>query len=283
MTVSLLKRACVIGWPIKHSRSPLIHNSWIKEYGINGQYDKKTVKPEDAQAFMQNLKGKGYVGCSVTVPLKQIAYHAADWRDTSAKAVKAANTLWIENSKLHAMNTDTYGFMTHLSQSVPDWNNDKKPVAILGAGGAARAIIFGFLEAGVKNIRVYNRTKSRADELVQHFGTDVISCEWQDRNIAAKDCGTIVNTTTIGMNASEDPGVDFDKADKNCVVCDIVYVPLETPFLRRAKSKKLRTVDGLGMLLHQAVPGFEKWFGIRPKVTEKLRNIVLSDIEKLSC
>ncbi len=283
MTTPPLKRACVIGWPIEHSRSPLIHNTWISEHNIDASYEKVAVAPNDAPNFMQNLKSNSWVGCSVTVPLKEIAFKTADWRDESANAVEAANTLWFESGKLCAMNTDTYGFMTHLEQTVPNWTASNKPVSILGAGGAARAIIFGFFQAGINQVRLYNRTKERAIELQKHFGSQITIHDWQDRTTAARDCSVIVNTTTIGMNGEGDLTVDLATADKDCVVYDIVYTPLETAFLRQAKNNNLRTVDGLGMLLHQAVPGFEKWFGIRPKVTNELRNMILKDIEQTTC
>ena len=283
MTKSHFTRACVIGWPIEHSRSPLIHDTWIKEHAINGRYEKEAVSPEDTPDFLRNLTKQGYVGCNVTVPLKEIAFETADWCDESAKAVNAANTVWVDRDKLCVMNTDTYGFMTHLSKSAPHWHNSDKPIVILGAGGAARAIIFGFLEEGRKQIRVFNRTKSKSQALVEHFGPNVIACDWNERLRAAQDCSVIVNTTTIGMNNNGNLDVDFSHADDHTIVCDIVYVPLRTQFLNAAASYNLVTVDGLGMLLHQAVPGFEKWFGVRPEVTKSLRSKVLLDIEKMSC
>ncbi|MFA9442243.1 MAG: shikimate dehydrogenase [Hyphomicrobium sp.] len=274
-----MKHACVIGWPVEHSRSPLLHGYWLKKYGIDGTYTKRAVAPEAVADFLQSLRANGYVGCNVTVPHKAAAFSAADEREDSAKAVSAANTLWLSDGKLVAANTDTYGYMTNLSQQAPGWDRRDAPVSILGAGGAARAIVFGFLDAGVSEIRVFNRTRTRAETLAQQFGSCVKVFDWSEREAGSRDSAVLVNTTTIGMNGVGT--LDFDLAgfDPECVVSDIVYVPLETELLRKAKSQGLRTVDGVGMLLHQGVPGFEKWFGVRPEVTDELRNLIVGDIE----
>ncbi len=274
-----MKHACVIGWPVEHSRSPLLHGYWLKKYGIDGAYTKRAVAPEAVADFLRSLSANGYVGCNVTVPHKAAAFSAADEREDSAKAVSAANTLWLSDGKLVAANTDTYGYMTNLSQQAPGWDRRDAPVSILGAGGAARAIVFGFLDAGVSEIRVFNRTRARAETLAQQFGSCVKVLDWSEREAGSRDSAVLVNTTTIGMNGVGT--LDFDLAgfDPECVVSDIVYVPLETELLRKAKSQGLRTVDGLGMLLHQGVPGFEKWFGVRPEVTDELRNLIVGDIE----
>ncbi len=273
-------RACVIGWPIKHSRSPIIHNHWIKHLGIEGSYEKQAVAPDDAPQFLASLKDHGFVGCNVTVPLKEIAFQTAQIKEPSAMAVGAANTLWLDDQdRLCAGNTDTYGFMTHLETSAPKWQGDNQsPVTILGAGGASRAIVYGFLKAGVKHIHIYNRTPQRAIELAKAFGENVEVKNWDQRQESPQQSAVIVNTTTIGMNATGSLDIDFKNANPNCVVCDIVYVPLETELLKNAKAKGLKTVDGLGMLLHQAVPGFEKWFGIRPQVTTELRDLVIKNL-----
>lgn len=274
-----MKHACVIGWPVEHSRSPLLHGYWLKKYGIDGAYTKRAVAPEAVAGFLQSLRANGYVGCNVTVPHKAAAFSAADEREDSANAVSAANTLWLSDGKLVAANTDTYGYMTNLSQQAPGWDRRDAPVSILGAGGAARAIVFGFLDAGVSEIRVFNRTRARAEALAQQFGSCVKVFDWSQREAGSRDSAVLVNTTTIGMNGAGT--LDFDLAgfDPECVVSDIVYVPLETELLRKAKSQGLRTVDGVGMLLHQGVPGFEKWFGVRPEVTDELRNLIVGDIE----
>ena len=274
-----MKHACVIGWPVEHSRSPLLHGYWLKKYGIDGTYTKRAVAAEAVADFLQSLRANGYVGCNVTVPHKAAAFSAADEREDSAKAVSAANTLWLSDGKLVAANTDTYGYMTNLSQQAPGWYRRDAPVSILGAGGAARAIVFGFLDAGVSEIRVFNRTRARAETLAQQFGSCVKVFDWSEREAGSRDSAVLVNTTTIGMNGVGT--LDFDLAgfDPECVVSDIVYVPLETELLRKARSQGLRIVDGVGMLLHQGVPGFEKWFGVRPEVTDELRNLIVGDIE----
>ena len=274
-----MKRACVIGWPIEHSRSPLIHGTWIKSYGIDGTYTKVAVKPEEVEHFFATLEQQGYAGCNVTVPHKEAAFAAATEKDESAVAVGAANTLWFENGKLHCANTVTYGFMTNLTQSAPAWKLIDAPVVILGAGGAARAIVYGFLKEGVSRVVVANRSRERADELARYFGHKVHAVDWDQRNEAANEAGVIVNTTTLGMKGAGDPGLDFARVRHGAVACDIVYVPLETNFLKRARAHGLTGVDGLGMLLHQAVPGFEKWFGVRPQVTRELRDLIVADIE----
>jgi shikimate dehydrogenase len=278
-----MKRACVIGWPIEHSRSPLIHNHWLKVYGIDGAYTKEAVRPEEVGTFLKSLAANGYVGCNVTVPHKEAAFAAADEKDESASAVGAANTLWLEHGKLFAANTDTYGFMTNLALQAPGWDALDAPVAILGAGGAARAITYGFLKAGVGEIRVFNRTLARAEALAKDFGPRVKAFDWSERGKRSRRCAVLVNTTTIGLNGVGSIDIDFHTFDATCVVADIVYVPLETELIVRAMGRGLRTVDGLGMLLHQAVPGFQKWFGVRPEVTPELREILVADIEERQC
>jgi shikimate dehydrogenase len=274
-----MKRACVIGWPIDHSRSPLIHGHWLERYAIPGSYTRRAVEPDVLSAFLSGLAQEGLVGCNVTVPHKEAAFALADERDASAVAVGAANTLWIDNGKLHAANTDTYGFMTHLNQSAPQWTKRDAPVAVLGAGGAARAIVYGFLQAGVSEVRVFNRSVERAEALARALGPRVRVCAWADRTVLARSATVVVNTTSLGLKGLGNVGVDFTGFHPACVASDIVYVPLETTFLQAARLQGLATVDGLGMLLHQAVPGFERWFGVRPEVSDELRAILVRDIE----
>jgi len=274
-----MKKACVIGWPISHSRSPLIHGYWLQSMGLEGAYTKEAVEPHNVARFLGALAANGFSGCNVTVPHKEAALAAAEIIDPSAAAVGAANTLWIENDRLHAANTDTYGFMTYLSACAPQWQDQPAPVAILGAGGAARAIVYGFLEAKVPHVRVFNRSLDRAEELVRHFGPRVSAHPWDDRNAKVSDCCVLVNTTSVGMKGEGSLGIDMSKLSRSCVVADIVYVPLETGLLRDAKAAGLATVDGLGMLLHQAVPGFENWFGERPAVTRELYDLIAADVE----
>lgn len=278
-----MKRACVIGWPIEHSRSPLIHGYWLRQYGIDGAYTKESVRPNEVAAFLRSLDAQGFIGCNVTIPHKEAAYAIADERDASARAVQAANTLWLEGGKLCAANTDTYGFMTYLDHVAPDWKAHDGPVCVLGAGGAARAVVHGFLEAGADEVRVFNRTRAHAEPLAEVFGPRVKIFDWHNRSDGSREACVLVNTTSAGLKGAGSLGMDLTGFNPDCVVADIVYVPLVTELLAQAQACGLRTVDGLGMLLHQAVPGFEKWFGVRPQVTEDLRAILVADIEGRTC
>lgn len=275
-----MKRACVIGWPIAHSRSPLIHGYWLSKYGIEGTYTKEPVRPEDLSAFLASLGERGFAGCNVTVPHKEAVFAASAIRDPSAVAVGAANTLWFEGNALACANTDTYGFMANLDRSAPNWRHVPGPVLVLGAGGSARAVVYGLRESGRDDIRIFNRTVERAEDIARHFGAAVSAFAWDERNAHVAQASVIVNTTTLGMNGAGNPEIDFNLARKDAVVADLVYVPLETPLLRSARTHGLVGVDGLGMLLHQAVPGFEKWFGIRPDVTSELYALVAQNIRE---
>lgn len=274
-----MKRACVIGWPIEHSRSPIIHGYWLKHYGIDGTYTKRAVSPGEIEAFLNGLAAEGLAGCNVTIPHKEAAFRLAANRDASAIAVGAANTLWLEDGCLCAANTDTYGYMTYLGREAEDWGRRDAPVSILGAGGAARAIVYGFLEAGVPEVRIFNRSVERAEALAQTFGPRVKVLPWDQRSRASTEAAVLVNTTSVGLKGAGSLDMDFTDFHPDCIVSDIVYVPLETAFIREARRHGLRTVDGLGMLLHQAVPGFEKWFGLRPEVTDELYDLIAADIE----
>lgn len=275
-----MRRACVIGWPIEHSRSPAIHGYWLKRYGIEGSYTKRAVPPAEIERVLRSLSAEGFAGCNVTIPHKEAAFRLADVREASATAVGAANTLWLDaEGRLSAANTDTYGFMAYLSHSAEDWSRRDAPVSILGAGGAARAIVYGFLEAGVAEIRLFNRSASRAEALARDFGPRVTVFPWDQRSRASTEAAVLVNTTSVGLKGEGALDMDFTDFHPDCIVSDIVYVPLETGLIRAARRHGLRTVDGLGMLLHQAVPGFEKWFGVRPEVTVELYDLIAADIE----
>ncbi|MET1047666.1 MAG: shikimate dehydrogenase [Hyphomicrobium sp.] len=275
-----MTRACVIGWPIAHSRSPLIHGYWLRKYGIDGTYTKEPVRAEDLAPFLASLEERGFAGCNVTVPHKEAAFAAAKIRDPSAVAVAAANTLWLEDGLLACANTDTYGFIANLDQAAPKWRDVPGAVVVLGAGGSARAVIYGLLESGRSDIRVFNRTRERAEDTARHFGAGVSAWPWSERNAHVAEAALIVNTTTLGMNGVGDPEIDFSHSTKDAVVSDLVYVPLETSLLRFARRHGLVGVDGLGMLLHQAVPGFEKWFGVRPDVSSELYTLVAENIRE---
>ncbi|MBL0928764.1 MAG: shikimate dehydrogenase [Alphaproteobacteria bacterium] len=268
------KLAGVIGWPVKHSRSPRLHGFWAKHYGIDAAYVPLAVKPEDFDAAVRALPKLGFAGANVTVPHKEAALKLADIVDASAKRIGAANTLIFHaDGKIEARNTDAFGFGAHLTQSAPDWRKDR-PAVVLGAGGAARAILVGLLDAGVPEIRLANRTRARADNLAKEFGSKIRVVDWAARETALDKAGLLVNTTTQGMDGQ--PALDIDLAGlpADAVVNDLVYVPLETPLLAQARKRGLKTVDGLGMLLHQGRPGFAAWFGTMPDVTPELRAFV---------
>jgi shikimate dehydrogenase len=274
-----MKRACIVGWPVSHSRSPLIHGYWLDRYRIAGSYTREAVRPEGAPAFLRSLQAQGYAGCNVTIPHKQTACAVADEALPAARVAGAANTLWYSGDRLMADNTDGIGFVDNVRAAVPRFAFAGAIVSVLGAGGAARGIAHALLEAGAGEIRVFNRTRGRADELVRAFGARVAAFDWGARNGRSRDASLLVNTTPLGMHEGESPDIDTRALDRNCVVADIVYVPLETPLLAAARRQGLATVDGLGMLLHQAVPGFERWFGVRPEVTDELRALIVRDIE----
>ena len=276
-------KACVIGWPIEHSRSPMIHNYWLAHYGIEGRYTKEAVRPEDFESFLGHLREEGFAGANVTVPHKERLFALADQRDSDAEAMGAANTLWFENGRLMVANTDALGFVTHLDRSAPGWSDGLNSAVILGAGGAARAVLHALLARQVPEIRLLNRTRERAQILADAFDRHIEVGDWSDRENALGDAGLLINTTSLGMAGSPKLKIELGNLAANAVVMDIVYVPLETDLLRRARAQGLRVVDGLGMLLHQAAPGFEKWFGIRPEVTAELRELVVRDIESETC
>ena len=274
-----MPRACVIGWPVEHSRSPLIHRYWLKQYGIDGAYEKEAVRPEALARFLGSLGAQGFAGANVTLPHKEAALRLAAVADEAARAIGAANTLWFDQAgRLCASNTDAYGFITNLNEQAPDWNEARRPVMVLGAGGAARAILHGLLAEGVTRILLANRTRGRAEALAQAFGPAVEAIDWQDRNRALSGCGLLVNATSLGMTGKDPLDIDLAALPKDAVVADIVYSPLETPLLAAARARGNRVVDGLGMLLHQAVPGFERWFGVRPEVTAALRAHVAASL-----
>jgi shikimate dehydrogenase len=271
-----VRAACVIGWPIEHSRSPLIHNYWLKAYGIPGAYRREAIPPERFQSFVQSLAANGYVGANVTVPHKEAAL-ACSAPDDRARAVGAANTLWFD-SELRSTNTDVGGFLDNLDASVPGWDRDRGPALVLGAGGAARAVVYGLLERGIDNVVVINRSLERAQALQERFGTRVGTADWNERNARLADAKLLVNTTTLGMQGQPDLSLDVERLSDDAVVAELVYAPAVTTLLRAAKARGLRTADGLGMLLYQAVGGFTLWFGKKPEVTDELRRLLAADL-----
>ncbi len=270
------RAACVIGWPIAHSRSPLIHNYWLKHYGIPGAYRREAVPPEQFADFIGSLAARGYAGANVTVPHKEAALALAQ-PDEVARAVGAANTLWFDGA-LRATNTDVEGFLANLDACAPDWGRGLHNAVVLGAGGAARAVIFGLLTRGVRRIAVLNRTPARAESLRQAFGPPIETAGWETLSAQLAEADLLINTTTLGMAGQPELPVDVGRLPSRAVVSDLVYVPLTTPLLRAARARKLRSADGLGMLLHQAVRGFTLWFGRKPEVTPQLRTLVAADL-----
>jgi len=274
MNTGTILRAGVVGHPVKHSRSPIIHGYWLEQFGINGRYDRYDVKPEDFSHFVKTLSEQGLQGVNVTIPHKEAAFLALDEATERARRLKAANTLWFENGKLWGDNTDSIGFLANLDQSHPGWDINAKSALILGAGGAARAIIAGLQERNIEKITIVNRTRERAEELALMSGGQVAVAEWSKLSFQLESADLVVNTTSLGMSGQPDLDLSLDPLGKNALVTDIVYVPLETNLLKQARLRGNPVVDGLGMLLHQAVPGFEHWFGKRPVVTDALRHLV---------
>ena len=271
--------ACVIGWPIGHSRSPAIHRFWLAELAIAGDYVPVAVAPEEISAFLKGFVGSGYIGGNVTVPHKEAAFAAVSAMDAEARAIGAVNTLWIDDGKLIGSNTDSFGFLANLDEAVESWDKNPRGAVVLGAGGAARAIVFALNERGFAPIHLVNRTLERAERLAERFGKAVRPAGWGSVDRLLGEAGMLVNTTTLGMKGNPSPELDLGALPDDAVVTDLVYVPLATPLLAAAKARGLRTADGLGMLLHQAVPGFERWFGKRPSVSPALRAAIMKTLE----
>ena len=270
------RAACVIGWPIEHSRSPLIHNYWLKAYGIAGEYRREAVPADQFAAFVQSLAARGYAGANVTVPHKEAAL-AVSQPDDRARAVGAANTLWLDGV-LRSTNTDVEGFLDNLDACTPGWDGQGSQAVVLGGGGAARAVVYGLLERGFERIVAINRTPRRAEALRERFGGRVHVAGWDERNAMLADAALLVNTTTLGMAGQPDLALDIGRLPGQAIVAELVYAPLVTPLLHAARLRGLRTADGLGMLLHQAVRGFLLWFGKKPEVTAELRALVEADL-----
>ncbi len=269
-------RLCVVGHPIAYSRSPMLHGYWIEKYKLDGTYGREDVPPEVAADFFARF-GTQFAGGNVTAPNKEIAFRAVAEADVTARRLEAVNTLWFEDGRMMGGNTDVYGFMANLDAGAPGWHADR-PALVLGAGGASRAIVYGLLERGVETLWLANRTLERAQALADLFGPRVRPIGLGDTAGAMREAGLIVNVTSLGMKGHPPLDIDLSPARTDAVVTDAVYVPLETPFLKAAKARGLVTVDGLGMFLHQAVPGFERWFGVRPVVDDGLRTLILEDL-----
>ena len=277
-TTTKPRAACLIGWPAAHSRSPLIHHYWLRTLGMEGGYNIEAVPPEGFAEFVLHLSTHGFVGANVTLPHKERAL-ALSKPDARARAVGAANTLWYENSELRSTNTDIEGFINNLDACAPGWD-EIEDALVLGAGGSSRAVVFGLVERGIKRVHLANRTIDRARALADQFGANVHPVAWDAIDGLLPRAGLLVNTTSLGMHGQPALALDASLLPPPAIVADLVYVPLETPLLAAARARGLRTADGLGMLLHQAVRGFELWFGRRPEVTPALRAVVEADLTK---
>ena len=268
--------AGVIGSPVAHSKSPQLHSHWLRKYGISGQYVPMDISHSDLKEAIRMLPKLGFVGVNVTIPHKETVLWMADLVTDRAALIGAANTLvFRDDGKLHADNTDGYGFVENLRQNAPGWKPEFGPAAVIGSGGAARAVVASLVEIGVSEIRICNRTRSRADALRTEFGGRVSVYEWVQVGSMLEGAALVVNATSLGMKDKPESQIPLDALSPKAVVNDLVYTPLETRFLQQAAKTGCKTVDGLGMLLHQAVPAFERWFNKRPEVDDETRQVLL--------
>lgn len=276
MSTEKIPLAGVIGSPIAHSKSPALHQHWLQTYGVKGFYIPMDVTTSDLETVLRSLPKMGFVGVNITIPHKETVLGIADLITDRATLIGAANTLiFRKDGKIHADNTDGYGFLENLRSGAPDWNPKDGPAAVLGAGGAARAVIVALLDAGVPEILLSNRTRARAEKLQSDFGNRIRVIDWVQAGNMIEEAALVVNTSSLGMVGKPEMRVPMDGLRRGTVVTDLVYTPLRTKLLETAEQKDCVTVDGLGMLLHQGVPGFERWFGPRPEVTEATRRAVL--------
>ena len=281
MIVSAKARlAGIIGWPVDHSLSPQLHGFWLERYKIDGAYVALPVRPEDLGEVLRLLPRIGFRGVNVTVPHKEKAAEAMDELEPLARTIGAVNTVVVQgDGTLLGRNTDAYGFIENLRQGAPDWHAPHKPALVLGAGGAARAVCVALLDAGVPEIYLVNRTADRARRLASALGEQVIAVKWEAHAAAMAEAALVVNTTSLGMKGQPETELDLSKLPRSAVVTDIVYAPLETPLLAAARKRGNPVVDGLGMLIHQARPGFEAWFGVAPEATPELRAFLVAALE----
>jgi len=269
--------AGVMGWPVAHSRSPVIHNHWIRQYGLNGSYGLFPVRPERLEAALRGLSALGMAGCNITLPHKVQAMQWVDQVDPLGQRMGAINLVVVQaDGALHGFNTDGYGFIQSLRDAKPDWRADAGPIVMLGGGGAARAIVLSLIDAGASSIRLINRTRSKAQALADEFGPAMTVCDWSERHDALAGAAMLVNSTDQGMHGKTDLDLRLDALPTAALVCDAIYIPLETTLLAAARARGNLTVNGLGMLLNQARPAFKAWFGVDPEVTPVLREAVIA-------
>lgn len=266
----------VLGYPIHHSKSPKMHGFWLDQVTVPGHYIPLEIHPDNFESALKNMPKLGFRGANVTIPYKERALEIADFVSERAERIGAANTLYFDaDGKIHADNTDGYGFITNLKNGASHWTAKSGPAFVLGAGGAARAILDALITEDTPKIYLTNRTKERALKLAQEFGDRVKVVDWDDKNTILSDITTLINTTSLGMNGNDDLGLNFSLLTDAMTVTDIVYTPLETELLKHAKQQGCTCVDGLGMLIYQGIPGFENWFGATPVVTDELRELLL--------
>ena len=272
-------KSCVIGWPISHSRSPLIHGYWLKQHGIDGNYTRQPVESAALDSFISGLEASGYAGCNVTIPHKERVYRLVIPADETAERLGAVNTVFCSNNKTYGTNTDGEGFIASLHQSVAGLDLKDTQAVVLGAGGASLAVVNALLEQGVVEILVANRTEEKSQELRERFGHRITPIAWNTAADHLAECSLLVNTTSLGMKGQPELGLDLSRLNIDAVVTDIVYTPLRTALLEQALERGNPIVEGLGMLLHQAVRGFSLWFGVMPVVTDDLYDLVARDID----
>ena len=277
--IQIQKLAGVMGWPVHHSLSPDLHGFWLKKYEIKGSYITLAVSPENIKDALRSLPKLGFAGINVTVPHKETVAKFVDYLDPVAKMIGAVNTIFVnDDSSLTGTNTDGFGFIENLRSTVPEWEASRSPVVVLGAGGASRAIVASLIDAGVPEVRLVNRTISKARDVSVFLGGPISVYSWDQASLCMQDASMIVNTTTLGMSGQPPLEIDLSALSDGAVVNDIIYTPLITPILKQARDRGLKVVDGLGMLLYQAALGFENWFGQKPVVTEDLRSHLLTKL-----
>ncbi|MBL6839794.1 shikimate dehydrogenase [Paracoccaceae bacterium] len=276
MNTSTIPVAAIIGHPVNHSRSPRMHNFWLAHFGLEGYYIPLDIDPKKFERSIRNLPELGFVGANITIPYKEKVLKIADKISDRAALVGAANTLiFLQNGEIYADNTDGYGFLQNIKSKYKDWSAREGISVVFGAGGASRAILGALIEDGASDIILANRTRSRADQLRSDFGAKIKVVEWMKIQNYLSDASTIINTTSLGMVGKTDLPIPLNTLKKNTLVTDIVYTPIETHLLATATKMGCRTVDGLGMLIHQAIPGFERWFGIKPGDSQSLRELLV--------
>jgi len=267
--------AGVIGWPVMHSRSPMMHNYWFKKHGLAGTYVPLAIRPEHLSAALRGLHPLGFAGVNVTIPHKQEAMKMVHAVDTLAKSIGAISCVIVRSDgSLAGTNNDCYGFIHAVRQEQPGWQADAGPVVVIGAGGGSRAVCYGLAQEGAREIRVVNRTLARAKGIAQEFGGPIRALAWEQRHEVLEGAAMVVNTTSCGMVGQPALDIELDKLPQSALVADIIYIPLETPFLAAARRRGNSTINGLGMLLNQGRPAWKAWFGIEPEVTAELRAIV---------